>query len=72
MASYLSIESATSTYVDEYVTTACMNRMILQSTFPAYHAMVIRHTMSVDTLISPTDRSEIQKYHSLVSRRLCK
>lgn len=57
MASYLSIDNATKTYVDEYVTTACKNLINLQRIFPACHATVIRHTMSVETLIKPTARS---------------
>ena len=57
MASYRSMLSATSTYVDAYVTHTWTKRISLQATFPANQEIVIRCTMSVRTLSKPTLRS---------------
>lgn len=57
MASYLSIDRATSTYVELYVTTACMNLISLQATFPACQVTVVLQIISVSTDIKPTNKS---------------
>lgn len=57
MASYLSIDNATSTYVELYVTTACMNLINLQATLPACQVTVVLQIISVSTDIRPTNKS---------------
>ena len=57
MASYRSMLSATSTYVDAYVTQTWTKRIALQAALPARHTTVMRQMMSVSTFSSPTQRS---------------
>lgn len=60
MASYLSIDKATSTYVELYVTTACMNLISLQATLPACQDTVVFQIISVSTDIKPTNKSAMR------------
>lgn len=57
MASYLSIDNATSTYVELYVTRICTNFISLQATLPAYQVTVILQIISDSTFIRPTNKS---------------
>lgn len=54
--------NATKTYVDAYVTQACINLIHLHATFPARHETVILQIMSVKTLNNPTHKSMGGKY----------
>lgn len=60
MASYLSIDKATSTYVELYVTTACMNLISLQAMLPACQDTVVFQIISVSTDIKPTNKSAMR------------
>jgi hypothetical protein len=44
-------------YIKKKCILTCKNRTSLQAAFPAFQATVMRHTMSVSTLINPTLRS---------------